>query len=453
MSQSESQSFDALGVSALLVQTLTKAGLLEPTPIQTKSIPAALEGRDVMGCAQTGTGKTAAFVIPMIERLSAGSKGRPRGLVLAPTRELAFQIQETIEKLGRSRRIFATPIVGGSDMNAQIRGLRQRPDILVATPGRLLDHMWQGTISLAELEIVVLDEADRMLDMGFAPQLNQILDALPEERQTMLFSATLPSDLGDLARMSLKDPVRAMVDKSATPAEGVTHMLHHTTSSDKTQLLLSLLQEKQESVLVFTRTKHRADRLGETLDRGGHRVAVLHGGRRLPQRRAALEGFRRGRYRILVATDIAARGLDIANIGHVINYDLPTVPEDYVHRIGRTARMKTIGSATSFVTCEDFRSLQAIERLLGHAVPCAPGSQPPSRQRPNRDASRSRPVGGRPSPRPAGAPARQRSFNGSSRPQLGDRPNGNRIERPTERPGNFTPNRPRRPSRPASSSR
>jgi len=453
MSQSVSQSFDALGVSAPLLQSLTKSGLLEPTPIQIKAIPAALEGRDVLGCAQTGTGKTLAFVIPMIERLSAGSKGRPRGLVLAPTRELAFQIQEVIETLGRSRRIFATTIVGGSDMQAQIRGLRQRPDILVATPGRLLDHMWQGTISLAQLEIVVLDEADRMLDMGFAPQLNQILDALPEERQTMLFSATLPSDLGDLARISLKDPVRAMVDKPATPAGGITHMLHHTTSSDKTQLLLSLLQDKQESVLVFTRTKHRADRLGETLDRGGHRVAVLHGGRRLTQRRAALEGFRRGQFRILVATDIAARGLDIANIGHVINYDLPTVPEDYVHRIGRTARMKAIGSATSFVTLEDSRSLQAIERLLGHAVPCAPGSLPPSRQRPNRDTPRSRPVGGRPGPRPAGTPARQRSLNGSSRPQSGDSPNGNRLERPTERPGNFAPNRPRRSSRPASSSR
>ena len=261
-------------------------------------------------------------------------------------------------------------------MQAQVRALRQRPDILVATPGRLLDHMWQGTISLAQLTVVVLDEADRMLDMGFAPQLNQILDALPDDRQTLLFSATMPSDLGDLARMSLKDPVRAMVGKSATPAEGVNHMLHYTTSTDKTKLLFTLLREKRESVLVFTRTKHRADRLGETLDRGGHHVAVLHGGRRLTQRRSALEGFRRGRFQILVATDIAARGLDVADIGHVVNYDLPNVPEDYVHRIGRTARMQTTGSATSFVTSEDFRSLQAIERLLGHAVPCAPGSQP-----------------------------------------------------------------------------
>ena len=381
MSQNVSPSFESLGVSAPLLQALNRAGFHEPTPIQSKAIPVALEGRDVLGCAQTGTGKTAAFVIPMIERLMAGHKGRPRGLVLAPTRELAFQIQGVIEKLGRSRRIFSTPIVGGSDMQAQVRAIRQRPDILVATPGRLLDHMWQGTISLAQLTVVVLDEADRMLDMGFAPQLNQILDALPDDRQTLLFSATMPSDLGDLARISLKDPVRAMVAKSATPAEGVNHMLHYTTPTDKTKLLLTLLREKRESVLVFTRTKHRADRLGETLDRGGHRVAVLHGGRRLTQRRFALEGFRRGRFQILVATDIAARGLDVADIGHVVNYDLPNVPEDYVHRIGRTARMKTTGSATSFVTSEDFRSLQAIERLLGHAVPCVPGSQPLLRPR------------------------------------------------------------------------
>lgn len=381
MSTSASVSFECLGVSAPLLRDLAKAGLVEPTPIQAKSIPAALDGRDVLGCAQTGTGKTAAFVIPMIERLANDPKGRPRGLVLAPTRELAFQIQATIDRLGRSHRIFATTIVGGSDMQAQVRGLRQRPDIIVATPGRLLDHMWQGTIHLNALQIVVLDEADRMLDMGFAPQLNQILDALPEERQTLLFSATMPTDLADLARVSVKDPVRAMVSKSATPADGVTQTLHHTTSTSKTSLLLSLLSEMGGSVLVFTRTKHRADRLGETLEKVGHRVAVLHAGRGLTQRRKSLEGFRRGRFQILVATDIAARGLDVADIGHVINYDLPNTPEDYVHRIGRTARMKAVGSATSFVTEEDSRPLRAIEKLLGHAVPRATGSPRPSHPR------------------------------------------------------------------------
>lgn len=369
--------FGALGVSERVVQTLDRAGLKEPTPIQTKAIPPALEGRDVLGCAQTGTGKTAAFVVPIIERLAAGSKGKPRALILAPTRELAFQIQGTVDKLGRSSRIFSTTVVGGADMQAQVRGLRQRPDIIIATPGRLLDHMWQGTILFSNLSIVVLDEADRMLDMGFAPQLNQIIEALPDKRQTLLFSATMPDNLDDLARMSLNNPVRALVAKSATVAEGVTHTVHHINNSEKTSLLLKILKETEGSVLVFTRTKHRADRIGETLEKVGCRTGVLHAGRRLPQRRAALEGFRRGRFEVLVATDIAARGLDVDNIRHVINYDLPTVPEDYVHRIGRTARNKAIGSATSFVTGDDHRSLRMIERLLGKTVPRAPGSRAP----------------------------------------------------------------------------
>ena len=417
MSQSVPSVFGSLGVSAPLLRDLAKAGLIEPTPIQTQAIPAALQGLDVLGCAQTGTGKTAAFVIPMIERLADAPKGRPRGLILVPTRELAFQIQAVVDQLGRSRRVFAAPIVGGSDMQAQVRGLRQRPDVLVATPGRLLDHMWQGTIQLTHLQIVVLDEADRMLDMGFAPQLNQILDALPEHRQTLLFSATLPANLDDLARMSLKDPVRAMVAKRATPVAGVTHTLHHTTPSDKTSLLLSLLKDSGETVLVFTRTKHRADRLGETLERVGHRVAVLHGGRRLSQRRTALEGFRRGRFRVLVATDLAGRGLDVANIGHVINYDLPHIPEDYVHRIGRTARMNAVGSATSFVTVEDSRSLLAIEKLLGQSVPRAAGSPHPPRPRPNSGPSWQRPTTGHEAHRPD----RPRRFI-TSRPQGNSRP-------------------------------
>ncbi len=365
-----------------MLRDIAKAGFLEPTPIQAQAIPGALQGRDVLGCAQTGTGKTAAFVIPMIERLADAPKGSPRGLILAPTRELALQTQVTVDQLGRGRRVFATTIIGGSDMQAQVRGLRQQPDILVATPGRLLDHMWNGTIRMGSLQIVVLDEADRMLDMGFAPQLNQILDALPEQRQTLLFSATVPTDLAALAHVSVKDPVRAMVVKPATPAAGVTQMLHHTTPEEKTPLLLSLVKDHGDSVLVFTRTKHRAERLGQALERVGHRVAVLHGDRRMSQRRQALEGFRRGRFRILVATDIAARGLDVANIGHVINYDLPNCPEDYVHRIGRTARMKAVGRATSFATAEDHRQIRAIESLLGRSVPRAPGSPAPSRPRP-----------------------------------------------------------------------
>jgi len=370
--------FHALGLSEPLLRDLSRAGLSTPTPVQSQAIPPALAGRDVIGCAQTGTGKTAAFVIPIIERLAVMPKGEPQALILAPTRELALQILTTIDKLGHSLGIAATVIVGGADMQAQIRGLRQRPDILVATPGRLLDHMWNGTINLAPIKILVLDEADRMLDMGFAPQINQIFDALPEKRQTLLFSATLPADLTKLAQASVQNPVYVMVTPSATTADGVTQALHYTTHHDKGDLLLSLLQEERETVLVFTRTKHRADQVTRVLGRAGHKVAVLHGDRSLPQRRAALEGFKRGTFRVLVATDIAARGIDVANIGHVINYDLPICPEDYVHRIGRTARMKATGRATSFVTGEEPQQLRAIEQLLGHAVPLAPGSERPA---------------------------------------------------------------------------
>lgn len=385
MDTSALSNFNALGLSEALLHDLADAKFTSPTPIQEQAIPPALAGRDVIGCAQTGTGKTAAFVIPMIERLSTLPKGQPKALILAPTRELALQTLTTIEKLGRSRRISATVIVGGADMQAQVRGLRQRPDILVATPGRLLDHMWNGTILLSSIKILVLDEADRMLDMGFAPQINQILDALPEERQTLLFSATLPADLARLVQASVNNPVRIMVAPSATTADGVTQAVHHTSHADKSDLLLSLLGADKDTALVFTRTKHRADRVGRMLDHAGHRVAVLHGDRSLSQRRAALEGFRRGAFRVLVATDIAARGIDVANIGHVINFDLPNVPEDYVHRIGRTARMKTTGRATSFVTSEDAQQLRAIERLLGQAVPVVPGSGSPVHASPRKD--------------------------------------------------------------------
>ena len=349
-------SFHDLGVSEALVKDLALAGLSSPTPIQTQAIPLALAGRDVIGCAQTGTGKTAAFVIPIIERLAQLPKTEPQVLILAPTRELAVQILSTIETLGRRRGIFATVLVGGADMQAQLRGLRQRPDILVATPGRLLDHMWNGTVNLLPIKILVLDEADRMLDMGFAPQIKQILTALPEERQTLLFSATLPSDLRQFGEASVNDPVCVMATPSATTADGVVQALHYTTHTGKPNLLLSLLKDEQESVLIFTRTKHRADHVGAVLSRAGYRVGVLHGDRSFSQRRSALDGFKRGVFRMLVATDIAARGIDVANIGHVINFDLPYCPEDYVHRIGRTARMQATGRATSFITAEDPRA-------------------------------------------------------------------------------------------------
>lgn len=300
-------------------------------------------------------------------------------------------------------------------MQAQVRGLRQRPDILVATPGRLLDHMWNGTIQLMPIKMLVLDEADRMLDMGFAPQINQILDALPEERQTLLFSATLPSDLTRLVQASVHNPVRVMVTPSATTADGVTQAVHHTSHDAKADLLLSLLGADRDTALVFTRTKHRADRLGRMLGSAGHKVAVLHGDRSLSQRRAALDGFKRGTFRVLVATDIAARGIDVANIGHVINFDLPNCPEDYVHRIGRTARMKTTGRATSFVTGEDHQQLRDIERVLGHAVPLAPGSVRPTSNTQSRPSSAHRPAR-QTHGRPAGFQDRRRMHQGASQP-------------------------------------
>ncbi len=383
-------SFHTLGLSEPLLRDLTAAGLLVPTPIQAQAIPPALEGRDVIGCAQTGTGKTAAFVVPMIERLAILPKGQPQALILAPTRELALQICTSIEKLGRSHHISATVVVGGSDMQAQIRGLRQRPDIIVATPGRLLDHMWNGTINLLPIKILVLDEADRMLDMGFAPQINQILDALPLERQTLLFSATLPTDVTRLVQASLNGAVHVMVTPHSTTAEGVTQAAHHTTSQEKTKLLVALLAAERGTVLVFARTKSRVDRLGQTLEQAGHRVAVIHGDRSLPQRLRALDGFKRGQVRILVATDVAARGIDVANIGHVVNYDLPNCPEDYIHRIGRTARMKMTGKATSFVAFEEREQLRAIETLLGHSVPLVEGSPSPNARPHLRVSERSR---------------------------------------------------------------
>lgn len=423
--------FRSLGLSDALLRELAQAKFTDPTPIQAKAIPPGLAGRDVLGCAQTGTGKTAAFVIPMIERLAGGPAGPPRGLILTPTRELAFQIQRTIGLLGRSRRVSATALVGGEDLRIQVRGLHQRPTIVVATPGRLLDHMWNGTVNLAHFTIVVLDEADRMLDMGFAPQLNQILDALSPERQTMLFSATMPDNLDGLARAGLKNPVQVMVNPPATAAHTVTHEVHHTTHDDKISLLLNLIQDPAGSVLVFTRTKHRADRLGTALEHKGHRVAVLHAGRRLSQRRAALEGFRRGTYRILVATDIAARGIDVANIGHVVNFDLPNTPEDYVHRIGRTGRMKAIGRATSFVTGEDHFQLRAIEKLLGRPVPRAAGSPPPQSHGTGSGRGSAHRGGGRPG-YGAGGPRRHEAHRTGESHRRGDGQHRREFNRPVD---------------------
>ncbi len=351
---------------------IAAAGYETPTPIQAQTIEAALAGRDVIGTAQTGTGKTAAFIIPIAERLraAAGADGNGCALILAPTRELAEQTHHWAHRLGCGLR--SALVVGGVAYGPQISALRGRPAFIVATPGRLVDHLERGILSLKDIRIVVLDEADRMLDMGFKPQLDRImraLPALPTPRQTLLFSATLPPDLGVLARMHLRNPVRVDVGQLALPPRDATQDVYLVEGTHKTPLLLSLVEQNAGTMLVFARTKHRTDRLAHTLRNAGHAVQRLHADRSQSQRREALEGFRGGRYRILIATDIAARGIDVADIQRVINYDMPHTVEDYVHRVGRTARAGASGHASSFAAPEERAQLHAIERHIGSPLP------------------------------------------------------------------------------------
>jgi ATP-dependent RNA helicase RhlE len=339
-----------------------------PTPIQNQAIPPVMHGRDVMGLAQTGTGKTAAFVLPILQRLLTGPRGRVRALVLAPTRELAEQIHEAIGALGKETGLRSVSIYGGVGIHQQIAQLRRGVEIVVACPGRLLDHIAQDTIVLSGLEVLVLDEADRMFDMGFLPDIRRILRHLPVERQTLLFSATMPPDIRRLAHDILRNPVTVQVGKTE-PVGTVSHALYPVSQHLKTALLIELLRHTDtESVLVFTRTKHRAKRLGQILDREGYSVASLQGNLSQNRRQAALDGFREGKYQILVATDIAARGIDVAQISHVINYDIPDTTEAYTHRIGRTGRAAKTGDAFTLVTGEDEEMVRAIERVLGAKV-------------------------------------------------------------------------------------
>lgn len=363
----EATSFETMGLSAPALASLARIGFQSPTPIQARAIPPALLGRDVIGCAATGTGKSAAFVLPMLERL-AGKTGT-RGLILAPTRELAHQIALHVEALGHSRKVSAVTIIGGESMEAQIQALRRRPAIIVATPGRLLDHLQQGTADLTAIEILVLDEADRMLDMGFRPQLTRILARLPRERQTLLFSATIKEEVTEFATVArLRNPVRIEVSRSGTTSERAEQIAYLLGQNEKLALLLVLLEQEPESTLVFTRTKRRADKVARAVERAGHSTARIHADRSQSQRRQALEGFRAGRYRILIATDIAARGLDVQEIGHVVNFDLPHVPEDYVHRIGRTARADASGRASTLVAPEESALLSDIERFTRRMI-------------------------------------------------------------------------------------
>ncbi|RNC67460.1 MAG: DEAD/DEAH box helicase [Desulfuromonadales bacterium] len=340
------------------------AGYVTPTPIQAQAIPPVMEGRDVMGLAQTGTGKTAAFVLPILQRLMHGGRGHVRALIVAPTRELAEQIHEAIGSLGKQARIRSVTVYGGVNVNPQVQKLKGGVEVVVACPGRLLDHIGQGTIDLAKLEVLVLDEADQMFDMGFLPDIKRILKHLPQKRQTLLFSATMPDDIKRLAHDILRDPVTVQVGSVAPPVT-VTHAIYPVEQHLKTGLLLELLRHTDtESVLVFTRTKHRAKRLGEQLEKAGYKAASLQGNLSQNRRQAALDGFRDGTFQILVATDIAARGIDVSQVSHVINYDIPDTAEAYIHRIGRTGRAARSGDAFTMVTGEDALMVRTIERTL-----------------------------------------------------------------------------------------
>jgi ATP-dependent RNA helicase RhlE len=355
-------SFNELGLSSELLKALKAANYADPTPIQSQTIPLILQGHDVTGTAQTGTGKTAAFVLPMLHHLGNPS-GWPRALVLAPTRELAQQVEQAVRKYGRFLPLKSTTIYGGVPQKGQEQAIRNGVDLLVATPGRLLDLLQQGLLDLSAVEFFVLDEADRMLDMGFLPDIRKVVRLLPKKRQTLLFSATIPTEIQDLARSVQKDPIRVEIGLDRTPASGVEQHLYPVPQHLKSTLLVRLLEkENMDPVLVFTRTKSGADRLHRTLERSRFRAARIHSGRSQGQRLEALEGFRQSKYQILIATDIMARGIDVQEISHVINYDIPNNVDDYIHRIGRTGRAASVGSAFTFVTPQDEMTVESIEK-------------------------------------------------------------------------------------------
>jgi len=360
--------FSKLGLPHPVVQGIKAMGYVEPTPIQLRAIPLILAGQDVIGGAQTGTGKTAAFALPIIARLGQ-HRPAPRVLVLEPTRELAAQVETAFRDLARFTNLRVAVVYGGVGYGRQREALRTGVDVLVATPGRLLDHLGQGTCKLDQIQFLVLDEADRMLDMGFLPDVRRIIEKCPRQRHTSLFGATIPPEIETLAKWAMRSPQTAEIGARRTPAATVKHVIYPVADSQKSDLLLALLNQVQfDSVIVFCRTKHRADRVNHLLRRDNHAVAVLHSNRTQHEREQALRGFRDGRFEVLVATDIAARGLDIANVSHVINYDVPQHPEDYIHRIGRTGRAEATGDAFTLMVLEDAKYVQAIERFIGQKI-------------------------------------------------------------------------------------
>ncbi len=363
-------SFSKFGLHADLLRGVHDLGFTRPTPIQHDAIPPAMEGRDVLACAMTGSGKTAAFILPILHRLSAKKRGVTRALVLTPTRELAAQIEEHARALATHTPMAAAAVFGGVGMGPQEHAFRAGVDILVATPGRLLDHFRFPYARLEHLEVLVLDEADRMLDMGFLPDIRRVLKHLPARRQTLFFSATMPAPIVQLTREMLKNPFTVNLERAPLPAVGITQAVYPVAQNLKAPLLVELLRRGDlQSVLVFTRTKHRANRLAETLSKSGVHCDRIHGNRSQQQRTQALTGFKQGRFHVLVATDIAARGIDVEALSHVVNFDVPHVPEDYIHRVGRTARAEMTGDAFTFVSPEEEADLRAIEKAIGKRLP------------------------------------------------------------------------------------
>ncbi|HTQ08779.1 MAG TPA: DEAD/DEAH box helicase [Fimbriimonadaceae bacterium] len=428
------QGFRALALSPKLQDLLDKLAFVKPTPIQAAAMPVALQGRDLIGIAQTGTGKTLAFGLPIVHRLqeTGGTKNeralfstltvqrlllRGPALVLVPTRELAIQVDDHLRKIAGPFGLKTAVLIGGAPMGNQIRQLKVRPSIIVATPGRLLDHMEQRTISLSTVTIVVLDEADRMLDMGFAPAIRRILESTPRERQTMLFSATMPPEIATIASDYLRDPVRIEVEKPGTTIDLVSQELYVVEQPNKSDLLRELLQENHGTVLVFARTRHGAHKVARHVRSMGHSAAELHSDRTLAQRTSALQGFKSGEYRVLVATDIAARGIDVKGISLVINYDLPDNPDDYVHRIGRTGRAGETGRAITLATPEQSRDIHDIEKSIRAEIPLSDRSPLTiSRHRPAAQRPRPAPQASRfRGPAPARGGARPRGLFGRSR--------------------------------------
>lgn len=367
MQSASNSNFMSLGIAPRLLQILDQHKFVIPTQIQAKAIPICVEGKDIIGIAQTGTGKTLAFCLPMLQRLAAQPNGM--GLVLVPTRELALQVFETFQKIGQPFHMRSAVLIGGASMNNQITALRKKPRVIIATPGRLLDHMEQRTVDLKKVSILVLDEADRMLDMGFAPQIERVLRAVPQDRQTLLFSATMPTEIVRMAKAHMKLPLSVEIAPAGTASERITQELFIVKKEYKSKLLQKILGQYHGAVLVFSRTKVSARYISRAIREMGHQAAEIHSDRSLGQRREALEGFKTGKYRVLVATDIAARGIDVKGIELVVNYDLPDEAENYIHRIGRTGRAGHEGHAVSFATPDQGLEVRRIEQLMRSALP------------------------------------------------------------------------------------